>query len=221
MAFPIVAVLSGDVVNSTKMTAVQLAAVRAALQRAVEQARAWSDAPMYGPDFYRGDAWQLVLEDPRWFLRVAIWMKTALAVGEFKAQTRIAIGIGEAEALDAEIVSRSIGDAFTLSGRALDAMGKRRDMILALPEGRGGLSWLAAQVSVCDYIVSRWTRSQAEVALPLLVPDAPSQAEAAESIGRRPQAVSRVYRDAGLYALLEVLRTVEDTSFANLRGKVF
>ncbi len=219
MTFPIVAVLSGDIVKSTKMTAKQLDTVRDVLEVAVKEARIWSGVTMHGPDFYRGDAWQLVVEDPRWFLRLAVWMKTSLAVSPFKAQTRIAIGVGEAEAVDPDVVSRSIGDAFTLSGRALDAMGKRRDMVLALPEEPVGLSWLAAQVGVCDYIVSRWTRSQAEVALPLLVPNAPSQAEAAEAIGRLPQAVSRVYRDAGLYVLLEVLETVEDASFAGLHRK--
>lgn len=219
MTFPIMAVLSGDIVKSTKMTAKQLDFVRDVLEVAVGEARNWSGATMHGPDFYRGDAWQLVVEDPRWFLRLAVWMKTALAVSPFKAQTRIAIGVGEVEALDPDVVSRSIGDAFTLSGRALDAMGKRRDMVLALPEEQVGLSWLAAQVGVCDYIVSRWTRSQAEVALPLLVPNAPSQAEAAEALGRLPQAVSRVYRDAGLYVLLEVLETVEGAAFSDLRGK--
>ncbi|QYC11466.1 hypothetical protein [Brevundimonas nasdae] len=216
MTPPIVAVLTGDIVNSTKMSAEDLVSVRGVLERAATDAGGWSHRPTHGPDFYRGDAWQLVLEDPHLFLRTAVWLKASLIASDLKAQTRIAIGIGAAEAIDQDMVSRSLGEAFTQSGRTLDAMGKRRDMGFVLPAALGQFDWLPAQVTVCDYIVSRWTRSQAEVALPLLRPDAPTQAEAAEALDRHPQSISRVYRDAGLYALLEVLALVEALPFDRL-----
>lgn len=215
----IVAVLTGDLVNSTRMTSDQHEGVRTVLTEAARRARRWSKSAMRGPDFYRGDAWQMVLEDPRYFLRLAVWLQAHLAAREDGAETRIAIGLGTAEVIHSRAVSRSIGEAFTLSGRALDDMGRRRGLVLALPEASDALPWMSAQVTACEFIVSGWTRSQAEVALLFLAPNAPSQLEAAKALNKHSQAVSRVYRDAGVYALLDLLQTVEAAPFEALGVK--
>ena len=64
-------------------------------------------------------------------------------------------------------------------------------------------------VSACDVIVARWTRSQAEVASLFLIPDAPSQLEAANALNRHRQSVNRVYHDAGVFALLALITAAE------------
>lgn len=215
----IVAVLTGDLVNSTRMPAERHERVRDLLIRAARDSGRWTDRPVSGPDFYRGDAWQLVLEEPRLFLRLAVWLQAHLAAEEDGAETRIAIGIGAAEVIERKAVSRSIGEAFTLSGRALDDMGRRRGLELALSASVPTLPWLRSQVSACEFIVSTWTRSQAKVALQFLVPDTPLQQEAAKALNRHSQSVSRTYRDAGIYVLLDILETVEAAEFVAVAGR--
>ncbi|AWH17792.1 hypothetical protein C1922_11015 [Stenotrophomonas sp. ZAC14D2_NAIMI4_7] len=205
----LIAVLSGDLVKSTEMDAATIDGVREVISAAVAEAVQWPLPYVVGPEFYRGDAWQLAVTEPFCFLRLATWIKAHLAASESRARTRIAIGLGAVEALNKRAVSRSLGEAFVLSGRLLESMGRAQDMDVALPAQLRHLDWLTAVVSSCDFIVSRWTRSQAEVAKMFLAPDAPSQLEAAIALNRHRQAVNRVYRDAGVFALLELITSVE------------
>ncbi|MGN7839258.1 hypothetical protein [Stenotrophomonas sp. 22385] len=215
----VIAVLTGDIVNSTRMDAGVLSDVRHLLTHATRKASSWSRSGLAGPEFYRGDAWQLAVGNPCHFLRMAIWLKAHLAASDLNAQTRIAIGLGAFEVLHDRAVSLSTGEAFIRSGHALEEMGKRKGMLLAASGRLSRMPWLPAQVTVCDFIASRWTRGQAEVAISLLSPDAPSQIEAAKNLNKPQQSVSRVYRDAGLYALLEVLELVEKSIDESLHDK--
>lgn len=205
----LIAVLSGDLVKSTEMDATTIDEVREVISAAVRQAMQWQAPCIVGPEFYRGDAWQLAVTQPHGFLRLATWIKAHLAASEWRARTRIAIGLGTVDALNRNAVSRSLGEAFVLSGRLLESMGRAQDMDVALPSQLQDLAWLPAVVSSCDFIVSRWTRSQAEVAQLFLVPDAPSQLEAANVLNRHRQSVNRVYRDSGVFALLELITATE------------
>ncbi len=89
-------------------------------------------------------------------------------------------------------------------------------MKLAMPQRVEGLQWLNSQVAVCDYIVSGWTASQAEVAAGFLEPRERSQLDIARMTDRRQQAVSRIYRDGGVDVLLSVLKVVESLPLEDL-----
>lgn len=208
-----VAVLTGDVVGSTRLALDTFEAARNALTRAAHLTQQWSRAKVYGPDFYRGDAWQFVVSDPCLSVRTAIWLKTHLIASQLDVETRIAIGVGVAEKIDTKAVTRSTGEAFVRSGRALDDMGQRRGIIFALGDDQSALHWLPSQVAACDFIVSRWKPSQAAVAVKLLEPHAGSQKDIAKSVGRHPQAVSRVANDGGVLVLLDLLTSVEKARF--------
>ena len=73
------------------------------------------------PEFFRGDAWQLLLTDPAMAMRVGILLRASLLAGGL-ADSRIAIGLGEVEQISSERVSLSTGQAFILAGKALDNM---------------------------------------------------------------------------------------------------
>ncbi|OJU13008.1 MAG: hypothetical protein BGN86_07410 [Caulobacterales bacterium 68-7] len=209
-----VAVLSGDVVGSTKLPFDTFEAARATVSRAVAPTQRWSKAKVFGPDFYRGDAWQLVVGDPNLGVRTAVWLKAFLIASRLEVDTRIAIGVGDVDMIDPKAITRSTGEAFVRSGRALDDMGQRRGIIFALGDDQSALHWLPSQVSACDFIVSRWQPSQAEVALKFLEPQAGSQKDIAKSVGRHPQAVSRVANDGGVLVLLDLLASIEKVAFS-------
>src|SRR6202012_891309 len=88
------AVLTGDLVKSSKLTPVELDGVREAIFEAADQIGAWQAGVIVGaPEFYRADAWQLLLSDPSKFLRVALYLRAALR-RQKRWDTRIAIGLG-------------------------------------------------------------------------------------------------------------------------------
>jgi hypothetical protein len=170
------AVLTGDIVHSTKPGAAPMAEVRAALEAATQAAQATWGEVIGTVDVFRGDSWQVALTSPRYALHTALLIRAALRA-DCDMDTRIAIGIGPVEAVDAARVSRSVGEAFLVSGRMLDAM-RRGKLALAQaahtpPQG----PWLEAALGLLDHIAGGWTRRQADlVRLRLTRPNA-SQAE--------------------------------------------
>lgn len=89
------AVITGDIVRSSSLSSDELCDVRAQLVDAVADIRGWGRRILRGrPDFFRGDAWQVLLSDPRRALRVALYVRSQLiSIG--LADTRLSIGLGE------------------------------------------------------------------------------------------------------------------------------
>ena len=73
------AVLTGDLVGSSDLTAHELDTLRQSLTEAVAKIRGWREGLVVGDvEFYRGDAWQLLITDPKLFLRVALYLRATL-----------------------------------------------------------------------------------------------------------------------------------------------
>ena len=93
------AVLTGDIVKSSKLTAAQLESVRECVLAAVDQARGWRRGIVKGKaEFYRGDAWQVLLADISHALRVALLIRASV-IAQGIADTRVSIGLGTVENL--------------------------------------------------------------------------------------------------------------------------
>ncbi len=213
-----VAVLTGDIVGSSTLSAARLAEVLAAIGQAVEDfAKAHPDALVGKAEFFRGDAWQLAMSDPAGALRLALLIRARLAAADLAA-TRLAIGVGNAE-IHPTHITRSTGEAFVLSGRALDGIEVQYRMTGALPERAGALrQWFPALIQLCDAQVSRWKPEQAEtVAYALMAPTATHQ-----DIGKMfapsktQQAVSKALAGAGWKALADAMAALETTAWDTL-----
>ena len=212
------AALTGDVVRSTRLAPAELQQTLAAIGRAVEDfSQAFPGVLIGRPEFFRGDAWQLALAEPGRALRLALLIRARLRAGVL-ADTRISIGVGKAE-IAPEQVSLSTGDAFVLSGRALDTIAVQYRMTGALPVGAEVLAdWFPTLVHLCDRRVQDWKPQQAEtVAAALLAPRATH-----EAIGKalRPpvvkQTVTDALRGAGWHALHEAVEVFEATRWPTL-----
>lgn len=160
------AVLTGDIVDSSKLPDEVRRGIPAAFGRIVESLRgrglivAGTDV-----DFYRGDGWQIVLQEPREAAAAALLVRAGLRRQPLEGSsldTRVAIGIGAVDRLDRERISRSQGAAFELSGRALDALPRGHRMGFA-PLGMTAEldDALQALLALLDAIVERWTDRQA------------------------------------------------------------
>lgn len=214
------AVLTGDLVRSSALDKKELDAVRRDLftaAGAINQA-GWAGGKLLRgePEFFRGDAWQLLLTDPRWALRAAIYVRAALRA-QGLADTRIAIGIGAVDSVSRTRVSLSRGEAFSLSGHVLDNMSPRFRMAIAVPEGsRATGGWLSAVVALCDCIISRWQVRQAQVTSLICLHKSASHADIARLIKPRrisQQAVSKALGTAGWSGLEQAMDRFEAVSW--------
>jgi hypothetical protein len=124
------AVLSGDVVDSTKLPSkLSTQAMEWLREGAAELGSLYTDAIVGRLDTFRHDSWQLLLARPALAFRAAIFLRASLKLHSdagTKFDTRLSIGIGGVETISIRRVSDSRGPAFTLSGRMLDAMDHHR-----------------------------------------------------------------------------------------------
>ena len=210
------AVLTGDIIKSSRLSSTQLQSVRSSLITSVNAVRRWRPGLVKGkPEFFRGDAWQLLLNDAAMALRVGVFLRASLLSGGL-ADSRVAIGLGEVEEISSERVSLSTGRAFVLSGKALDRMTLYANMTIEVPKSAGPLSvWLPVASHLCDSLIGQWTMRQAEFVRAAVNPKEPD----AEKIGQslRPaiskQAVAKGLSGAHWYAIREAVRAFEETSW--------
>jgi hypothetical protein len=159
------AVLTGDIVNSTKLTA----AKEAKLSSTLSELFADNGSKF---EFYRGDSFQAYVKNPVIALRLALLSRSA-AIRLFKEEKialsdiRISIGIGEVKT-PVRSLKTAKGEAFILSGRRFDEIMKNNQR-LAISTGNT-LANEGLQV-IADYlnaIFDVMTGKQAEVIFELL-----------------------------------------------------
>ena len=111
------AVLTGDIIRSSRLSANQLECVRSSLIGAVNVAGRWKRGLVKGkPEFFRGDAWQLLMAEPALALRVGVFLRASLLAGGL-ADSRVAIGLGDVERVSHERVSLSTGASLRSVGQ--------------------------------------------------------------------------------------------------------
>jgi len=199
-------VLTGDLVRSQALGAVRLEAVFDGLVTAGAEVCGWAGGR--GPERFRGDGWQLALDEPTFALRAALRMRAAVRAVDAAAETRIAAGFGKAR-YGAGLADSS-GEAFERAGRGLDGLRTHRKLVLigAFPgvPGRALADGLAA---ACDALSQRWTPRQAEVFARACVPGAPTLKSIADELGVAPQTVQAHFSRAAGPALIDACAAFE------------
>ncbi len=206
------AVLTGDIVGSSKLEPAELMALMQRLRDGAEQfARTFPGTVVGRLDVFSGDGWQMLMQDWRRSVRAAIYMR-AVAKGdlEIEADTRVAIGWGsvDAETLKPERISASTGEAFLLSGRALKAMKKQDRLAVDCGDVADRGQLLRESLGLVDELTRRWTARQAmTLALALL---GEGQAEIADGLGRKQSTIHQSLHTAGWQGIEGLLDSVEN-----------
>lgn len=188
------AVLTGDLILSTRSTPAEVDHTMALIEGAARQFSA--DSRFHR---YRGDGWQIHV-GPGWQgLNAMIYLSARLAA-EAGLASRMALGLGEVYGLEHDSLGMAGGTAFVQSGRALDAMEGTQRLALA---GTGVDPLHRALMAYLDAQVQRWSPQQAEAVALALSPDGPIPQQAlAARLGISRQAFAARLAAAG-FGLIE------------------
>src|SRR6478735_6187797 len=149
---PVSAIITADIVNSTKLS-------RTAEKKLVADIGAALKGHRY--EFYRGDSFQVYVKDPGQALELLLRLR-AIAIGFSNLHDiRSGIGIGQVAGAARELKT-STSEAFVLSGRAFDELAETERLVIASANtlANTGLGILA---SFIDFIFRRLTSKQAAV----------------------------------------------------------
>ncbi|MFO7725463.1 MAG: hypothetical protein R6V45_07950 [Oceanipulchritudo sp.] len=210
------AVLTGDIVKSSRLAADELERVRESLGEAADCIRAWQRGLVKGKlAFFRGDSWQLLLTDPGRALRATVFLRARL-IATGLADSRVALGIGDVPNVSAHNITKSTGEAFSLSGEALDTMKVSSRLAIAVtdvPERSAALLGIIGLLS--DAIIRDWTQRQAEIVSHAAQPSEPIHAAIANALTPpvSRQAVTRSLNGAHWEAIREAVRQFEAFSW--------
>lgn len=209
----IYAVLTGDIVSSSRVSPNQGDQVFARIKTVEgEVKKSFPGALVAAIDVFRGDSWQLVLQEPERFLRIALLFRAVL-ISSAGIDSRVSVGFGPVDYLPAANISTGNGLAFTLSGKGLRDIQQPVLMNLNFPSGSekhlsGALNTI---VSLLDLQVQRWTRKQAQAISGVLV--GLTQQQIGDSWDPEPvsqQAISQHLDSAGWMHIQKGLLFVEE-----------
>lgn len=123
------AVITADIVNSTKILDKDRKLLSEILDKIIQKLQF---VGMLRCEMYRGDSFQVLVEDYQYAIKIAILIRLGLIksnlLGKAKLDARMVIGIGDVSYEDNKIIL-SDGEAFRLSGRAFDSLGKKRILL--------------------------------------------------------------------------------------------
>ncbi len=158
----VIAVLTGDVVDSSRLGRDQRRNLPQLLQRAAKELqRALPKAVPYKLAVFRGDSWQLVVTDPTQCFRAALLFRASVLAASpagTRLDTRVAIAVDRIDFVPTKNISAGDGPAYRASGEALDKLdvGVRLSLV-----GPGDQAWRDVTVRLVDAIIQEWTAKQA------------------------------------------------------------
>ncbi|WCE32522.1 hypothetical protein [Vibrio sp. SCSIO 43137] len=160
----LIAVISGDIVNSTKLSAVQYEQLLRRIKY-VQQLISEKEV-LNAHSIYRGDEFQSVIHDIENALRYTIAYRVGIKALGKGFDCRISFAIA-ANADLREQVSESMGQAFVLSGRGLKELKSNR--MLFSSEFQELNEQFELYIQYLDKQISDLTLRQCEVMLPMLM----------------------------------------------------
>ncbi len=185
----IYAVVTGDIVNSTKLQPAEERQLMAALGELLAADK---------HEFYRGDSFQAFIKDAGKALKTVLLCRAAaIGISETtQCDIRTSIGLGTAS-MPIGKLSAAKGEAFVLSGRAFDDFPKSGERTIFSISGTETEIYSIALALVADHIdaiFKEMTPKQAEVILELLL--GKTQQEAADKIRKSKSTVSQFVSSA-------------------------
>lgn len=209
-------VITGDIVGSSRLSSKErkkLLEVMTAGSK--EVCKAFKGAVPLEVDIFRGDSWQLLVTAPMLGLHVPLFYRGFIKAKMTPARvdTRLAIALGTIDLVPETRVSQGDGQAYRLSGRAMEVLKGYNRMVFVFPdELKSAITQaIRALVFLTDVLVTKWTPKQAEAITGVL--KGMNQEEIAATWPDGPvsqQAVAQHLLRAGWYGLSKGLDFVKE-----------
>lgn len=156
-------VITGDIVKSSKLSLENhKLLVKVMKNSSKDISKIFPDALKYEPELFRGDSWQLLIKQPEFALSIALfyraYLKSKMQISSIDA--RMAISIGTVDYIES---SFGVGNAYKISGKALDKKGKRKIRFVSDVLPNSDVIDLIIQNT--DFISSKWTSNQSRIVL--------------------------------------------------------
>lgn len=188
------AVITGDIINFTKLTAIK----RQQLIEATEiLLKTWTKEKGEA-EIFRGDSYQIlfdgIFEALTKSIQLICWFKRhSDENNKIHLSTRISIGVGEVSYLGKNVLN-SDGEAFHLSGRNFDRM-KDNEYLSVHTADENKNTGIEIILGFINKYIGKWTKGQAEVIFLLL--DGKTQQETAETLSLSQPSVNGRLKSAG------------------------
>ncbi|MFC5272286.1 hypothetical protein [Adhaeribacter terreus] len=171
-----VAVITGDVIDSTKLAVAERKKLDELLHLGLTEVAGENNF-----EIFRGDSFQILLQEPETALKKAIQIRCWLRKQQISSaknnktasskrgiiDARLAIGIGSVS-YQSKQIRTSDGEAFRLSGRALDDLKHRNSRIIIDTPSPELNDFLEVTFTLLDILISNWSVQQSEVIYELL-----------------------------------------------------
>ncbi|MBL0012191.1 MAG: hypothetical protein IPP30_00030 [Flavobacterium sp.] len=189
-----ISVLTGDIINSRKLPSdVWMDGLKKILNTIGPNPSRW--------EIYRGDEFQLEIDNPAEALQIAIQIKAYLKT--LRLDARMAIGIGE-KSHNAEKISESNGTAFVRSGELFEKL-KKQKVTLAISSGQADFdAKINLMLRLGLTFMNQWLVQSAELVLVAIENQSLSQEEIGQRLGINQAAVSRRRKRANFDLVLEL-----------------
>lgn len=190
-----VAVITGDVINSKKNAPrTWLTPLKKELNRIGKTPKTW--------EIYRGDSFQVVVNEPEDALLVALKIKASLKAVK-GINVRMAIGIGR-RTYNAPKVTESNGSAFVSSGEKFEMLKREKQNLAMKSDSDEFDNDMNLYLRLALIGMNNWTVNTAEiVSLAMENPDK-SQQQLGQMVGIKQSAISTRLRRAYFEEIMEV-----------------
>lgn len=196
------AVLTGDLIASTQAGQAATDGAMALIQ-SVAIAEGLSEGTDVRFTRFRGDGWQIYCSDPTKVFRLAVLVLATLQSRPELPKTRISAATGPVTFLPDTGLASASGQVFSVSGRNLDSMARRR-LVFECQESTG--SCKGALFVYLEWQSGRWSPEQAKAVALTFRHDPPQPGTSAEELSISRQAFSARLEGAGYVPVWEAER---------------
>lgn len=189
-------ILTGDIIKSrsTKNPQIWLSTLKEALAKCSQNNSQW--------ETYRGDSFQMELENPSESLKAAIYIKACIKTIK-GLDVRIAIGIGE-KTFSGKSVVESNGEAFLFSGETLERLKKEKVNLKIKTTDTQLDQELNLYFKLALTIMDHWTTNSAEIVKLYMEHPQALQEELGNLIDINQNAVSNRQKRAHLDVIMQL-----------------
>lgn len=201
-----IAVITGDLVNSTELGHIKVEQAFATLEACAKMQADWYGAPLHFTR-QRGDGWQVVLTQPKMVLRSALAFRVTLRTLGSEFDSYMGIAEGDVVGGVGPDLNVETADVFVDSGRNLTSVREK----LSWQRIKCNVNAIQAVSILADDITQGWTPTQAETVLQFMDPNKKhNKTKASKTLGKSRQAVTKTLSAASFGAIHLVLELTED-----------